>query len=317
MDKSQKNPDIFIKKMISEIREDRDHGASYLSQRAVEALKFAALRSRLKNKKAFLDELKSLATELTRVRPSMVPLTNSIGSIIYLLCEEEKKGVDISELKNFIAAKADQFIKHSREAINTIGKHAAELIGYQNTIMTYSWSSTVIEAIKQAKSKDIRVIVSESRPLNEGEKTAEKISSQGIPITFITDAQNGYFIKESDLVLIGADSILSCGSVINKMGTYLLALAAKEAKVPLYILGETAKIDIRSAQSSQIKLEEKEAGEISAHNAANIKVRNIYFDITPFQLITGVITEAGIIKPNQIIQYARAVGKKRKIFEAD
>jgi len=109
-----------------------------------------------------------------------------------------------------------------------------------DTLMTYSYSSSVIDLLGRLKPR--HVIVSEARPAHEGIRMARELKSQGISMTLITEAQMALFVQEADAVVVGADTILPEGDLINRIGTRLLALAARDAEVPLYSISETLKV---------------------------------------------------------------------------
>ena len=114
----------------------------------------------------------------------------------------------------------------------------------------------------------------------------------------------GYIIKnyKIDLILVGSDSILADGSIINKIGTYPLALLAYENKIPFYVATESSKFNMKSFYGREVKIEEKPKKEILSEEIKGIKPKNIYFDITPSYLITYIISEIGIFSPEQFIQ---------------
>ena len=125
------------------------------------------------------------------------------------------------------------------------------------------------------------------------------MSEAGIPVTLITDAQAAIFLPHCQGVVVGADSILADGGVLNKAGTALLAWAAHGYAVPFYVLFESLKI-APYTWSDEHLLEEKEPEEVLEQSIAGVKVRNFYFDHTPSQLVTKLITELGILQPQDI-----------------
>ncbi len=157
--------------------------------------------------------------------------------------------------------------------------------------MTHSVSSTVLETCRLLKDRGLRMIVTESRPLEEGRRLVERLSAWNVPTTYITDAQMGLFVARADGVLVGADSLLADGSAINKVGTALLALAARECGVPFYVCCESFKR--RDADDPPPELEEMSPAELNAPNWPGVTVRNVYFDITPARLMTAWISEDG------------------------
>jgi translation initiation factor 2B subunit (eIF-2B alpha/beta/delta family) len=229
----------------------------------------------------------------------MAPLTNAIAYVLYHSQHGLNQAKNVSDFKAYVSEIIDEYRVYSKDASCIIYRNTQNLLSDNMTVFTHSYSSTVVNAILESGRKNLNIIVTESRPLNEGVKTAKRLV-QEYNVTLITDAQAGYFMNNADIVLMGADSVLSDGSLINKVGTYLIALAAQKQKVPVYALCQTNKFHIKSCNEGAIELEEKESHEVISENIPNVSVRNIYFEITPAELISGIITEEGILEPKDI-----------------
>jgi len=167
------------------------------------------------------------------------------------------------------------------------------------------------------------VIVTEGRPRYEGRDTARILSQQGIVVTLITDAQADIFMPQCDSVVVGADSVLADGDVLNKAGTALLGWSAQGYHVPFYVLCETLKISSQRwqdgaehRQENLALLEEKEGTEVLDFPINGVTARNFYFDRTPHQLIAQVITEQGVLGEREIAEIARQVEKNRQVLES-
>jgi len=289
---------------IEMIKADRAHGASWLSRQALETLKLATEKSDAATSDDFIKYLMQVGRDLMKARPSMASLTNITSRAIYYVLENSKKVSDLDSLEQFTIQVAEEMIESSLEAMHKAAFNSSQLIQEKSTIITHSYSSTVKEAIKLLKRKDVKVIVTESRPLYEGRKLATELLSFEIPFTLIIDSAIGYFTSEADVALVGADSILSDGSIVNKTGTYLLALAAKESNIPFYVVCEIYKFDIKNYLGVNVELEEKEGTEI-VEALSGINTRNIYFDITPPKLVTKIITDKRSFKPTEIRSYMK------------
>lgn len=170
--------------------------------------------------------------------------------------------------------------------------------------MTHSLSGTVLEVLKNCLSQIEQVIVLEGRPRYEGREVARALSKSNASVTLITDAQADIFLPQCHVVVVGADSILANGDVLNKAGTALLAWAAHGHRIPFYVLCETLKISPQSWSVDFAQLEEKESVEVLEQQIPGVNVRNFYFDRTLSRLVTGVITEQGIMRKKEIIQLA-------------
>ena len=271
-----------VKASIEKIRNDRLQGADALAVEAMRTLGLAA---------GSRDELFEAARALLGIRPSMTAVDNAVLDMVALL-SELPNGAD---MKIEAAGYITRAIAETEEAQSHLADQALDVISPGQVIFTLTYSNTVFSILARCQPK--RVIVAESRPRREGAELAWLIAQEGIPVTLITDAQAGHFLPSCDLVLVGADSIGPDGSIVNKMGTYLVALAAKSLAIPLYSAGRTQKI----RRSEEIELERMDPGEV-ASPMAGVEVHNIYFDLTPADLITSIITEAGVFGPEQIFE---------------
>jgi methylthioribose-1-phosphate isomerase len=168
---------------------------------------------------------------------------------------------------------------------------------------------TALGAIRTAheQGKHVRVLVDETRPRLQGSRlTAWELDQYGIPYEIITDSMAGHFLRSGHVqkVLFGADRIAANGDVANKIGTYMLALAAYDNSIPVYSVSPTSTIDLSLTNGSQIPIEERDSDEvlgIQFHGErvapAGAKARNPAFDVTPNRLITAIVTENGIVYP--------------------
>jgi translation initiation factor 2B subunit (eIF-2B alpha/beta/delta family) len=201
-----------------------------------------------------------------------------------------------------MAQAATRLLHEYDAAIEHIVQFARPLL--TGTLMTHSLSGTVVGVLAACHSQIERVIVLEGRPRYEGRDMAQQLVKHGIAVTLITDAQADIFLPQCHAVVVGADTILANGDVLNKAGTALLAWAAHGHKVPFYVLSETLKISPRSWSGDLAQLEEKEAEEVLEKPIAGVTVRNFYFDHTSNRLVTKIITEQGVMGHQEIQQVA-------------
>jgi ribose 1,5-bisphosphate isomerase len=274
---------IPLERAIEEIKSVRIQGAKEI---AIYSLKF--LREFCK-KNGFGLKFEVAAWKLEETRPTAVVLHNCLDIL--------KKNRKIKTINRLIGQLED--------SSKIIAKKGSKLIKNNYKIMTHCHSGEALGVIKQAwkEGKKISLIAKETDPLEQGVKTAKEIAKLGIPVTIITDSAAGYFIKEVDCVIVGCDSIRKKEGVINKTGTYLIALAAKAKKKPFYVAGNTLKLDKRK----KFSIEERPGKEVYRElmhpgKLTGIKLRNPAFDTTPLSLVTGLITEKGIMKPKQILR---------------
>lgn len=297
------SPEITL--LIDEIRNDKVHGASQLARQAVQVLKATAEHSQAENVAQFLAEQSLVGKELISVRPVMAPVHNIVSRLLKAISEKSAE-MELAAIRQLTIIKADEAINESLQAINRIARYGSELITDSDRIMTHSYSSTVMEALKAAYSqhKNIEVIATRSGPGRTGERIAWELGQHRVAVTFIDDAAAGLYISTVNKVMVGADRICADGKLINGIGTYQLALAAERADIPFYVLCETLKFDPR-LRSNEVDLEEKETSEVIEPGIlpAEVRVRNPYFDITPLKLVTGIVTEDGLLKPEEVARY--------------
>lgn len=285
---------------INELKNDRTHGASELARQAVGILKAVAEQSTAKSVADFLVEQRAVGEILMQARPAMAPVHNIVGRLLDMLSgKPEEAGVE--SIRRFTVFKADELIAGSIQAVSQIARHALRVISSGDILMTHSYSSTVIALLKEASARYRSIEV-----ITTGEEVAERLTSQNIPVTFIDDAAVGLYITTTTKIIVGADRICADGSLINGVGTYPVAVMAKRAGIPFYVFCETLKFDSR-LKGEQIDLEEKETFEIARQKSLpeKVRVRNPAFDITPLELITGVVTENGLFKPREVTGYLK------------
>jgi methylthioribose-1-phosphate isomerase len=191
-----------------------------------------------------------------------------------------------------------------------MGKLGAELIPHGARVMTHcntgalatAGYGTALGVIRSAKDKKISVIANETRPYLPGARlTAWELVQEGIPCTLITDSMAGHLMScgEVDVVIVGADRIAANGDVANKIGTYPLAVLAKRHGIPFYVAAPLSTFDPKIPDGSHIPIEERPAAEVTGYRGTRwapegVSVRNPAFDVTPAELITGIICEKGI-----------------------
>ena len=279
-----------IEQRIEQVRNDREHGSRWLVRETIAILRDIALDESM-TPDGRLRELQRAGVELAQARPAMAAIGGAVARIL-----NAPGGLAA------MAREASDLLLAYDAAPERIAGFACPLL--QGTLMTLSISGTVLDVLRACAATIERVIVLESRPRYEGRETAAALAKRGIAVTLITDAQADIFLPFSQAVVVGADSVLADGGVLNKAGTALLAWAARGHNVPFYVLCETLKISPQHWTGDLSKLEEKEAGEVLERPIAGVSVRNFYFDHTPPELVTGVITERGILGRQQIEQIA-------------
>jgi methylthioribose-1-phosphate isomerase len=192
-----------------------------------------------------------------------------------------------------------------------LGERGAEVIPERARVMTHcntgalatAGHGTALGVVRSAKGKKVSVIACETRPYLQGARlTAWECMQEGIPCTLITDNMAGHLMSrgEVDVVIVGADRIAANGDVANKIGTYALAVMAKRHGIPFYVAAPLSSFDPKIPDGSHIPIEERPASEVLGYRELRwapkgVRVRNPAFDVTPAELITGIICEKGIV----------------------
>lgn len=283
--------DEEFQRRLEELIEDRHSGASELARLGLEMAAQCAQSAEVKKTIELRHYLAERAEALGAARPSMSPLKN--------LMENWKESLEVlpDEVEEARAKAAEIALNLAEQSTKASFEAAAltsALVGDNKTIITHSFSSTVLEVFHLLKNRGVQAIVPESRPLCEGGELAERLGQWDIPTTYITDAQVGLFAGRADMAIVGADTLLADGSAINKAGTFLLAMAAHDQDVPFYVCCESFKL---CPQEEPPELEEMSPAELGAPPWPGVTVSNIYFDVTPAHLITGWCTERGAPDP--------------------
>jgi methylthioribose-1-phosphate isomerase len=233
---------------------------------------------------------------LAKSRPTAVNL--------FWALERMKKAKDLK-------AEAEAIFAEDLAANRAMGKIGAELLPERARVMTHcnagalatAGYGTALGVIRSARSKNISVIACETRPYLQGARlTAYECVQEGIPCTLVTDSMAGHLMSrgEVDVVVVGADRIAANGDVANKIGTYGIAVLARRHGIPFYVAAPLSTFDPKIPDGSHIPIEERPAAEVTGYRETRwapqgVAVRNPAFDITPAELITGIICEKGVV----------------------
>lgn len=271
--------------LVRRVRDNLSDGASRLARVALECLEaYAAVPA--EDAGDLQRRLLAFADELAGVRPSMTAIHELVGRWRSSIAGHEG---DAESLRAHARAEARRIRAWADEATDAAVDTAVRRLGDCHRLFTHSVSSTVGRVLRALPRDGVSVVVTESRPGLEGWNLAADLARDGIPVTYITDAQAGIFVEQVDAVLFGADAILDDGSVVNKAGTRLIALAAREAGVPVHVCSESFKCTEQSRTS--VALEEKSGSELRPPPVPGIRARNCYFEITPPELITDWLSD--------------------------
>ncbi|MFO0701569.1 MAG: S-methyl-5-thioribose-1-phosphate isomerase [Nitrospira sp.] len=258
-----------------------------------------------------------ICEELGATRPTAVNLFWAIGRMRKKL--ESLQGQAVSTIKQSLISESQAILEEDITLCKTMGRHGAGLIQDGETILTHcnagslatAGYGTALGVIRAAweQGKKIKVIADETRPVLQGARlTAWELMQDQIPVTLITDNMAGSLMKQGkiQLCVVGADRIAANGDVANKIGTYSVAVLAKAHNIPFYVAAPYSTIDLNTKTGDDIPIEQRNPSEVTtihgSHPVApkDVAVYNPAFDVTPADLITGIITERGVFKPGEL-----------------
>jgi methylthioribose-1-phosphate isomerase len=261
----------------------------------------------------FFKEMEQQCDHLGKSRPTAVNLAWAINRMKQVA--RDSRNLSIPELKIRLREEALTILTEDISINQSMGQHGQALVENGNAILTHcnagalatAGFGTALGVVRASVNagKNIRVLANETRPFLQGARlTAWELKEDNIPVKLITDSMCGFFMKkgEIDLVVVGADRIAGNGDVANKIGTYMVAVLAKENNIPFYVAAPVSTLDLSLASGDEIPIEERSAEEVVSFNNKRISPEGIEvghpaFDITPNKLVTAIITEEGIARP--------------------
>ncbi|HZD60261.1 MAG TPA: S-methyl-5-thioribose-1-phosphate isomerase [Anaerolineae bacterium] len=288
-------------------------GAPAIGVAAAYAVALAAAQSSARSTPEFLQELERATEVIGATRPTAV-------NLFWALDRMGKRAhasshLAVSRLKRVLKEEADKIAEEELEMSMKMGRYGAELIADGDNVLTHCNAGalatvdygTALAVIRSAhnQGKNIHVYADETRPLLQGARlTAWELMRESIPTTLICDNMAGYFMSlgRIDKVVVGADRIAANGDVANKIGTYSVAVLAKEHNIPFYVAAPVSTIDTSLPDGGKIPIEERAPGEVVEFGgnrvaAEGVHVANPAFDVTPNRLVSGIITDRGVLKP--------------------
>ena len=287
-------------------------GAPAIGIAAAMGVALGALGLDLRNFSEFYKKIEEIAAKLAATRPTAVNLFWALERMKRVCRENE--ALSIPDLKVRLKEEAIKILKEDISANQTMGKHGAKLLSDKTSVLThcnagalatggYGTALGVIYAA-QEEGKQIHVYADETRPFLQGARlTAWELQKHGIETTVICDNMSGTLMQQGkiDAVIVGADRITANGDVVNKIGTYTVALLCKEHKIPFYVAAPLSTIDLSLATGAEVPIEERDPQEVTHFNGnpvtpSHVDVYNPAFDCTPHHLVTAIISEKGIAK---------------------
>jgi len=300
-------------------------GAPAIGASAAYGMALAAYTSTASDILAFKDEMFKAREVLLRARPTAANLTWAIDRMLQVFENSEPGNID--DLRQTMLEQAQLIADQDVQINKEMASHGAKLMGDNETVIhhcntgalaTVDWG-TALGVIRMAheQGKNPHVLVDETRPRLQGARlTAWELEQYGISYEIITDNAAGFFLSSGiiDRVLVGADRVAANGDVANKIGTYMLALASRDNQVPFFVVSPTSTVDLSLQDGNQIPIEERDPGEVLRIQFLGARVapegaraRNPAFDVTPHRLITGIVTENGVVYPPFEVHLRQAV----------
>ncbi|MEO6982805.1 MAG: S-methyl-5-thioribose-1-phosphate isomerase, partial [Edaphobacter sp.] len=278
---------------------------------------------------ALTEEVAIIAKTLAETRPTAVNLFWGINEVRSLYNELAAKNTPISEIKAAVVAKARRMYDEDIAACKQMGAHGASLLPQEGTVLTHCNAGalatcgygTALGVIRAAieRGHKIDVFADETRPYLQGARlTAWELLHDNIPTTVLCDNMAGALMRQGRIqaVIVGADRIAANGDTANKIGTYTVAVLAKEHGIPFYVAAPLSTIDLQTATGDGIPIEQRAAREVTHSNGRQMTpngaaIQNPAFDVTPAKYITAIITEHGVLRApyEQSIQQMAAAAR--------
>jgi methylthioribose-1-phosphate isomerase len=260
----------------------------------------------------FDKDFNRVCDRLLVTRPTAVNLFWAVERMRWAFKHGRRDGAPIDQIRKLLVSEALAIHREDVESNQKMGAFGAELIPDNGTVLTHcnagalatAGFGTALGVIRAAveAGKNIRVFADETRPFLQGARlTAWELAKENIPVTLITDSMAGHFLKagEVDCVIVGADRIAANGDVANKIGTYMVAVAAHENNIPFYVAAPLSTVDLSLSSGDQIPIESRADEEVTHFHGQQVapdgvKVANPAFDVTPHRYVSAIITDAGV-----------------------
>ena len=289
-------------------------GAPAIGVAAAMGIALGMRRSAATGTKQFVTEFQRICDLMAGTRPTAVNLFWAIDRMKKTFADSAQRGLSVAELKVRLEDEARAIHDEDVQSCRTMGAHGASLVPESARILTHcnagalatAGYGTALGVIRAAaeQGKRVAVLADETRPFLQGARlTAWELVKDGIDTTVITDnmAASMMRLQQVDLVVVGADRIAANGDVANKIGTYGVAVLAKEHGIPFYVAAPISTVDLGTPDGSRIPIEERSDREVTHVGATRVtpegaRIRNPAFDVTPSRYVTAIITERGIAR---------------------
>jgi methylthioribose-1-phosphate isomerase len=302
-------------------------GAPAIGVAAAMGIALGMRRSRATGTQKFAVEFHKTCELMAGTRPTAVNLFWAIERMRHAFAEAAEAGASVDQIKDRLDREAQAIHDEDVASCRAMGAFGADVVPDEATILTHcnagalatAGYGTALGVIRGAveKGKRVTVLADETRPFLQGARlTAWELVRDGIQTTVITDNMAGAIMRTGhvDLVVVGADRIAANGDTANKIGTYTVAVLAREHGIPFYVAAPLSTIDLNTPDGTRIPIEERNAREVTHIGGSQLTpdgalIRNPAFDVTPHEFIAGIITERGIFRPPYTESLKRAFGE--------
>src|SRR3977135_1564048 len=301
------------REVATAIREMVIRGAPAIGVAAAMGVALGVLHSEAKSIQELRAEFPQICDVIAKTRPTAVDLFWAIERMKSRFAELTSRSSDLSKIKQALVAEAQQIHLENKTTDKPIGRYGAEFMPREGQVMTQCNAGALatggigtalgVIRVAFAQGRKINVLVPETRPYLQGARlTAWELHRGGIPLTLITDNMVGHFLKSGKVgaIVTGADRIAANGDTANKIGTYQIAVLAKENSVPFYIAAPISTFDLAIPDGDHIPIEERSAAEVThlqgLRTAPDVHAANPAFDVTPARYIAAIFTERGVAR---------------------
>ncbi len=299
-----------IEQIYQDIVDLKVQGATNVAIATFEGIKISLKKNYL-DEKNIIQEVVEIGKYLAYARPNEPLAQNGILYLKYYFLQNGGKTLDYNRQKELILQLCSEFLKKVSNAKHKIDEINSEKLNHIDHVLTHCHSSTAVRLIQGISKGDEKftAVCTETRPRLQGRKTAKELLEVGIDTTFIADSAAELFVigrgsKPVSAVFVGCDCITMKGHFVNKIGSWGIAMAAHQSNKPIYVVTPLLKMDHDTAHSD-IQIEVREDKELWKDGPKDLKMYNPAFEVVDSNLLTGYITEYGIIEPNQIGEVAR------------
>lgn len=291
-----------INTIISDIKSLKIQGAEGVALAAVDAIEIANHKPKARDIKSFYSGLLAAKRQLVACRPIEPCLSNTLNFLLHNL-----NITDVSHMHSHLDIRIHAARQHFTDSSKRIVEYASKKIANGMVVYTHCHSSTVMGVLISAKKqgKEFTVHNTETRPVLQGRKTAKELSAAGIRVKHYIDSALRLALKRADIVLLGADAITSEGKVINKIGSELIAEVAHNYDIPVYVCTNSWKFDPKTVFGFDEPIENRGREEVWADAPKNVTIMNPAFEIVKPELVSSIISELGLYKPEMFIEEVR------------